>query len=57
MKAATIPIALKDSGRKRVQYVRDIDKLSQIPEEERQKLKAVSEKYVFRRFLDWYPES
>ena len=63
MQKTTIPLALKDSGkdsgRKRVQYIRDIDKLSQIPEEERQKLKAVSEKYVFRvndyylDLIDW----
>ncbi len=52
-------IASESSGRKRVKYVRDIGQLSQIPEEERKKLKAVSEKYVFRvndyylNLIDW----
>lgn len=35
------------SGR-RTRYVRDIDKLTQIPEAEREKLKKIAEKYVFR---------
>jgi len=43
----------------RVRYVRDVDKIANIPPEERAKLKAVAERYVFRAndyylgLIDW----
>jgi len=43
----------------RLTYIRDIDKLTEIPEVEREKLKRVAERYVFRandyylRLIDW----
>lgn len=44
---------------RRVRYVRDIDRLSQIPPQERAKLKKVAERYAFRAndyylgLIDW----
>ena len=55
---STPPIQI-DTQQKRVRYVRDIDKIPNIPEEEREKLKKVAEKYVFRandyylQLIDW----
>ncbi len=48
---STITLPQADSGaeaRRRVKYVKDIDKIPNIPPEEREKLKKVAEKYVFR---------
>ena len=45
--------------RKRIKYIRDVDKISNIPPQERAKLKKVAEKYVFRandyylNLIDW----
>ena len=38
----------RESGARRVRYVRDIDKIPNIPPEERARLKAVAQRYVFR---------
>jgi KamA family protein len=49
----------REGGARRVRYVRDIDKLTQIPEKEREKLKRVGKRYVFRAndyylgLIDW----
>ncbi len=58
----TIPLPQADhdaSPPHRVKYVRDIDKIKTIPADEREKLKKVGEKYVFRAndyylsLIDW----
>ncbi|MCH7839856.1 MAG: 4Fe-4S cluster-binding domain-containing protein [Planctomycetes bacterium] len=49
----------RESGTRRVRYVRDIDKIPNIPPEERARLKAVAKRYVFRAndyylgLIDW----
>ena len=56
--SATQP-ATKSSGPRRVKYVRNVDQIPNIPPEEREKLRRVAEKYVFRandyylRLIDW----
>lgn len=53
------PPDLRTGGGLRVRYVRDIAKISEIPADERERLKRVTEKYVFRandyylRLIDW----
>lgn len=49
MTAFTLPqFELRDGGARRVKYIRDIDKIQNIPPAEREKLKKVAERYVFR---------
>ncbi|MBX3394064.1 MAG: 4Fe-4S cluster-binding domain-containing protein [Phycisphaerae bacterium] len=49
MTAVTLPqFEGREGGAPRVRYIRDIDKLTQIPPAERDKLKKVAERYVFR---------
>lgn len=56
----SLPQGVSNENRpRRVRYVRDIDRLTNIPAEEREKLKKVAEKYVFRandyylNLIDW----
>lgn len=45
----TLPqLETRDGGARRVKYVRNIDKIPNIPPDEREKLKRVAERYVFR---------
>lgn len=44
----TSPLPVMDAGHRRVRYVRDLDKIPHIPAAEREKLKKVAERYVFR---------
>lgn len=60
MSAITLPqFEVRNGGEQRVKYVRDIDKLVNIPPSEREKLKRVAERYVFRAndyylgLIDW----
>jgi KamA family protein len=46
--AVNISFDVKDGGAKRVKYIRAIDKIANIPEHEREKLRKVAERYVFR---------
>lgn len=49
MTAVTLPqFEGREGGAPRVKYVRDIDKLTNIPPAERSRLKKVAERYVFR---------
>lgn len=49
----------RESGARRVRYVQDIDKIPNIPPEDRARLKAVAKRYVFRAndyylgLIDW----
>ena len=49
----------RESGTRRVRYVQDIDKIPNIPPEDRARLKAVAKRYVFRAndyylgLIDW----
>ena len=46
-------------GTRRVRYIRDIDRIPNIPEADRRRLKQVAERYVFRvndyylELIDW----
>lgn len=57
--ANTISIPVQPTDARKVKYVRDIDKIPNIPPEEREKLKKVAERYVFRAndyylgLIDW----
>ena len=44
----TPQLPVMDAGPRRVRYVRDLDKIPHIPAAEREKLKKVAERYVFR---------
>lgn len=49
MSSTALPtLEVKEGGARRVKYIRDIDKIQNIPEHEREKLKKVAERYVFR---------
>lgn len=49
MSGITLPqFEIRDGGVKRVKYVRDLDKIENIPASERETLKKVAERYVFR---------
>lgn len=58
-KPDAIRLEERESGARRVRYVRDIDKIPNIPPEERARLKAVTQRYVFRAndyyldLIDW----
>ena len=55
---AQTPLSIA-SARRRVKYIRNVDKLTHIPEAEREKLRKVAEKYVLRandyylELIDW----
>jgi len=47
-KPIQISFDVKQSGAKRVKYVRTVDQVPNIPDKEREKLRRVAERYVFR---------
>jgi len=55
----TLPLFESDPGVRRVKYVRSLDDIPNIPPEEREKLRKVAEKFVFRAndyylgLIDW----
>lgn len=44
----TVSLEVRSNGTRRVRYVRDLDKIAEIPADVRQRLQKVAERYVFR---------
>ncbi len=59
MKQAALPVANTTAARRRVRYIRSVDQIPNIPDEQREQLRQVADVYVFRAndyylsLIDW----